>query len=109
MTATTPTTMTLAESLGRQFLGRGVNMFTMTCNSAPDKSSVVVVADGTFTNDPIRNNSLNILQGESFTEFTQRLAVEAGLEGSYLGITASVESKFGKAYTQSVDTKFGVA
>src|SRR5580704_8946166 len=91
---------------GLEFVGMGVNIFDESYLLPPSNGRVIDTNDGNVTRTPIRQTNAVETFGSNFAEFIQDFSVSAGLEGSYKGFTASVETKFARSSRESVDIKF---
>jgi hypothetical protein len=96
---------TLVEK-GHEYLGKGVNIFEERYLDPPSKRQVIDLKDGNVTTIPILHSDVTETSGSNFAEFTQNFSVKAGVEGSYKGFTASVETKFSRSSRDSIDIKF---
>ena len=91
---------------GIEYLGQGVNIFQHGYLESPSHGRVLNITEKDVTKIPINQTSLTETYGSNFAEFLQEFSVEAGLEGSYGGFSASVEAKFSRATRTSIDIKF---
>jgi MAC/Perforin domain len=91
---------------GREYLGKGVNIFAEGYLVPPNKGQVIDLTDGNVTTIPLDRSDVTEASGSNFAEFVQNFSVKAGVEGSYKGFTGSVESKFSKSSRDSIDIKF---
>lgn len=91
---------------GLEFIGQGVNIFDEAYLLPPSNGRMLDVSDDNVTITPIRQTDALETFGSNFAEFIQDFSVSAGLDGSYKGFTASVETKFARSSRESVDIKF---
>jgi hypothetical protein len=91
---------------GLEFVGMGVNIFDESYLLPPSNGRVIDTNDGNVTRTPIRQTNAVETFGSNFAEFIQDFSVSAGLDGSYKGFTASVETKFARSSRESVEIKF---
>ena len=71
-------------------LGRGLNLFSLDPWSTPNLEQIV--SGGVVTDDPILKTSLKTFYGSSLLDISHKIAVEAGVSGSYGGFSASVDA-----------------
>src|SRR5919199_114585 len=95
-----------AKQEGMQYLGRGVDIFTMEYDLEPDKDLVITLSEDMVSEQPLRKTCIILTEGSNFAEFTHKLAVEVGLKGSYKAFTGSINTKFSSSATESINTKF---
>src|ERR1044072_5322056 len=76
---------------GIEYLGQGVNIFQHGYLESPSHGRVLNITEKDVTKIPINQTSLTETYGSNFAEFLQEFSVEAGLEGSYGGLSARVE------------------
>ena len=89
-----------------EHLGQGLNIFTEGYLMPPGNGKVLSLKEEDFDIIPVRQTTATETFGSNFAVFIQDFSVAAGLDGSYKGFTASVESKFAKSTRDSIDTKF---
>ncbi len=88
-----PPTFTEDEA---QFLGYGIDLFEFDPWNPASKSRILVEPIETeFV--PIRTQGYTDIYEDSFLKMTQKLAVEAGLKGSYGDFSGNVSTKFSKS------------
>lgn len=92
-------------SVGTEYVGRGVNIFHEAYLDPPNKSRIVAT-DAPVETIPINTTGLKETYGKDFGEFLQNFAVEAGVEGSYMGFSASVEAQYSLSVRESITTQF---
>ena len=85
----------MSDSL-TEYLGRGIDLFKVDLWSPPSKETVIDPAMLTthLVNDPLREMGLTITYADSLLDIKQKIAVEAGISGSYGGFSGSVEVKY---------------
>src|SRR5947209_8334820 len=94
---------------GLEYIGKGLNIFEEVYLGTPSGARVIDVSEGAGGNvtiTPVRQTEASEVFGSNFAEFTQSFSIQAGLDGSYKGFTASVETKFAKSTRESIETKF---
>jgi hypothetical protein len=91
---------------GIEYLGQGVNIFQQGYLETPSHGRMLNITEKDVTKIRINKTNLTETYGSNFAEFLQEFSVEAGLEGSYGGFSASVEAMFSNAQRTSIDIRF---
>jgi hypothetical protein len=90
---------------GKKYVGRGVDIFREKYLEPANKSRIVK-EDAPVDTIPLGRTELHETYGKNFAEFVQKFAVSAGVEGSYMGFSASVEAKYATSSRQNIDIQF---
>jgi hypothetical protein len=63
---------------GREYLGKGVNIFAEGYLVPPNKGQVIDLTDGNVTTIPLDRSDVTEASGSNFAEFVQNFSVKAG-------------------------------
>lgn len=91
---------------GLEFLGKGVNIFEEKYLEPATIGQIIDVSDGIVTSTPIPTTDVQEIFGSSYSEFIEKFAISAGVEGSYGGFSGSIETKFSSSDFESLETHY---
>src|ERR1043165_5194807 len=90
---------------GIEYLGQGVNIFQQGYLETPSHGRMLNITEKDVTKIRINKTNLTETYGSNFAEFLQEFSVEAGLEGSYGGFSASVEAMRSEEQTSELQPR----
>lgn len=88
---------------GLAFVGNGMDA---TKEELPLAGKIIDNPSSLLNVTPIRKTSLEMIYGETYASFTKELSVSVGIEGSFGGYSASVDTQFDSTSRETTTTQF---